>query len=250
MRWTTTLSPRSAPASLDNLALELPDEPSIAVMPFKNTSGEPEQDYLADGFTEEIISRLSKTPELFVIARQLTDMYKGERVLPKQAAEEQGVRYVLEGSVQRAGDQIRINARLVDALDGDHVWAERYDHQFDDLFAAQDDITHNVAVAMQVNLTQGDEILARSGRATNLEAFQLTEKALWHFRKSTPEYNAKARELTSKALSIAPDDIGTMRMAAWIDYQQARFGWGGSREDLLQRSEETARKILALDPTD
>lgn len=242
--------PDTEPASVDRLAYELPDEPSIAVLPFRNLSGDPEQDHLADGFTEVIITSLSKTPELFVIARDSTDIYRGKSVSPRIVAEELGVRYVLEGSVQRADQRVRINTRLVDAISGDHVWAEHYDYAFNDLFEAQDDITHRIAVEMQVNLTLGDEARTRSIRATNPEIFELTQKAVWHFRKFSPEDNAKARELTEQALRIAPDDPFAMQMKAWNHYQMGRFGWGVNREENLRRAEELALRILELDEND
>lgn len=250
LSWTRPWQTGSEPASLARLAFELPDKPSIAVLPFKNLSDDGEQAYLADGFTEDIITRLSRIPELFVIAHNSTGRYKDHNVLPKQVAEEQGVRYVLQGSVQRSGDKLRINTQLVDALSGEHVWAEKYDYRFGDLFAAQDDITHNIAVAMQVNLTQGDEARGRSTRATNPEIFELTQKAVWHFRKFSAEDNAIARELTKEALEIAPDDVFALQMEAWLDYQRARFGWSTDREGLLQRAEEIALRTLELSQDD
>ena len=119
----------------------LPDKPSIAVLPFNNLSGEPEQEYFSDGLTEEIISTLSRVPKLFVIARNSTFTYKGKPVKVQQVSEELGVQYVLEGSVRKAGDRIRITAQLIDALTGRHLWAEKYDRNIGDIFAVQDEIT-------------------------------------------------------------------------------------------------------------
>ena len=128
-------------ASIEKMAFPLPDNPSIAVLPFANMSGDPKQEFLCDGMTEEIITALSRVPRLFVIARHSTVTYKGKPVKVKQVSEELGVRYVLEGSVQRSGDRVRITAQLIDALTGNHLWAERYDRDLKDIFALQDEIT-------------------------------------------------------------------------------------------------------------
>ena len=234
------------PASVDRMAYPLPSEPSIAVLPFKNLSGDPEQDFLAAGFTEEIITTLSNTPDLFVIARRSTDSYKDKVVPAKQVAEEQGVRYVLKGSIQRAGDRIRINAQLIDALEGNHLWAERYDRGLKDLFALQDDITHNIALAMQVKLTDGD-MARRRADGLDPEAFRLAYKANWHMFKLDKENMAKARELLAEAQAISPEASFPLVMQGWVDAYQARFGWSPSREESSQNAEAIARAVLAKD---
>jgi len=137
------------------MAFPLPDEPSIAVMPFVNMSGDPKQEFLCDGITEEVITALSKVPRLFVISRQSTFFYKGKPVKVKQVSEELGVRYVMEGSVQRSGDRVRVAAQLIDALTGHHLWAERYERDLTDLFALQDEITMKILTAVRVKLTEG-----------------------------------------------------------------------------------------------
>ena len=143
------------------MAFPLPDVPSIAVLPFVNMSEDPKQEFLCDGMTEEIITALSKVPRLFVIARNSTFTYKGKPVKVKQVSEELGVRYVLEGSVQRSGDRVRITAQLIDALTGNHLWAERYDRDLKDIFALQDEITIKILTAVQVKLTEGETSLER-----------------------------------------------------------------------------------------
>ena len=143
-------------ASKEKMAFPLPDVPSIAVLPFVNMSEDPKQEFLCDGMTEEIITALSKVPRLFVIARNSTFTYKGKPVKVKQVSEELGVRYVLEGSVQRSGDRVRITAQLIDALTGNHLWAERYDRDLKDIFALQDEITIKILTATQVKLTEGE----------------------------------------------------------------------------------------------
>ena len=139
------------------MAYTLPDKPSIAVLPFDNLSGDPAQDYLGDGITENIIAVLATSPDLFVIARNSSFTYKGKAVQVQEVAERFGVRYVLEGSVQRAGDWLRVTAQLVNAIDGQHLWAERYDRELDNLFALQDEIAQEILVAMDVKLTMGGD---------------------------------------------------------------------------------------------
>ena len=156
---------------MEKMAFPLPDKPSIAVLPFNNLSGDPEQEYFSDGLTEEIISALSSVPKLFVIARNSTFTYKGKPVKVQQVAEELGVRYVLEGSVRKAGDKVRITAQLIDALNGHHLWAKRYDRNLSDIFAVQDEITKKIITAMQVKLTEGEQVRAAARGTNNLEAY-------------------------------------------------------------------------------
>jgi adenylate cyclase len=143
-------------ASKEKMAYSLPDVPSIAVLPFVNMSGDPKQEFFSDGITEDIITALSKIPRLFVIARNSTFTYKGRPVKIKQVSEELGVRYVLEGSVQRSGDRVRITVQLIDALSGNHLWSEQYNRDLKDLFALQDEVTLKILMAIQVKLTEGN----------------------------------------------------------------------------------------------
>jgi len=147
-------------ASIEKMAFPLPDKPSIAVLPFDNLSGDPDQEYFSDGLTDQIIIGLSKVPHLFVIARNSTFTYKGKPVKVQKVSEDLGVKYVLEGSVQRTADRIRITAQFIDALTGNHLWAERYDRNLNDIFAVQDEITKKIITAMQVKLTVGEQARA------------------------------------------------------------------------------------------
>ncbi len=156
LAWWQPWKPDVEPASIERMACPLPEKPSIAVLPFDNLSGDPAQEYFADGITESIITTLSKIPNLFVIARNSTFAYKGKPAKIQQVAEELGVRYVLEGSVQRAGDRTRITAQLIDALSGRHLWADHYDRDVGDIFALQDDITQQVMTELEVKLTEGE----------------------------------------------------------------------------------------------
>jgi adenylate cyclase len=164
------------PASVEKMAYPLPDRPSIAVLPFNNLSGDSEQAYLVDGLTENVIGGLSKIPEMFVISRNSSFTYKGKSVKVQQVAEDLGVRYVLEGSVQKSGEQLRVTTQLIDALNGRHVWSEKYDRKVDNLFIVQDDITLNIAIAMQVKLTEGEQAKVRHA-TDNLDAWSLAIKA-------------------------------------------------------------------------
>jgi TolB-like protein len=237
------------PASVSDMAFPLPEKPSIAVLPFDNLSGDPEQEHLSDGLTEEVITTLSKAPNLFVIARNSTFTYKGQAAPVKQVAEDLGVRYVLEGSVQRSGDRVRINAQLIDALEGNHIWAERYDRAFDDIFALQDDITQNIMIALQVELTEGEEMRQIHTRAVKPDIFELMLKSRHHFNRFSKEDNAIARELATKATKISPDFADAWQWIGWHHFNDARFGWSDDRKASFALAVEFAEKAYELDPT-
>jgi len=164
-------SKKVEPASLDKMAFPLPDKPSIAVLPFDNLSGDPEQEYFSDGLTEEIITALSSSTQIFVIARNSTFTYKGKPVKVQQVAEDLGVRYVLEGSVRKDADRIRITAQLIDAIKGIHLWAERYDSELKDIFSIQDRITKKITAALHTKLTMGEDARIFGKGTNNLEAY-------------------------------------------------------------------------------
>ena len=168
----------------------------------------------------------------------------------KQVAEEQGVRYVPEGSIQRSGDRIRINAQLMDALKGHLLWAERYDREFKDIFALQDDITQKILVALHVKLTEGEDVRVMHARAGSPEAFEYLMKSRVHFFRATKEDNAIARQLVAKAAEISPDNPEIWGYMAWHDIRDYRFWWSDDREASLNRAEELAKKAYAADPSD
>jgi adenylate cyclase len=235
-------------ASVERMAFPLPDKPSIAVLPFANLSKDPEQEYLADGITENIITALSYIPEMFVIARNSTFTYKGKPVKVQQVSEELGVRYVLEGSVQRAGDRVRVTAQLVDATTGHHLWAKRYDRDIEELFALQDDITQEIVVELQVELLHGEG--ARQPGSTHiLEAWEYGVKATSLFQRFTKEDNTKARELFEQAIEIDPEYAFAWTMLAWTHWIDANFGFSESPAESFKRAVELARKAVALDDT-
>jgi len=199
--------PKIEPASLEKMAFRLPEKPSIAVLPFNNLSEDPSQDYIADGISESIISALSKISEMFVIASSSTFTYKGKPVKVQQVSEELGVRYVLEGSVQKAGNRVRVNTQLIDATTGHHLWSEKYDRELKDLFALQDEITHKIIIELQVKLTEGEQARVSHKSTTNLEAWGYAVRGLKLFERASKENNAKAMELFKRAVELDPNYV-------------------------------------------
>ncbi|MFN2303068.1 MAG: adenylate/guanylate cyclase domain-containing protein, partial [Anaerolineales bacterium] len=193
------------PANVEKMAFPLPDKPSIAVLPFVNMSGDLEQEYIADGITENIISALSKISEMFVIARNSTFIYKGCPVKVQKVAEELGVRYVLEGSTQKSGNRVRVSAQLVDAIKGHHLWAEQYDSDINDFFDLLDEITKEIITALQVELTDGEQAGIYARGTDNLEAYLKTMKANWLFSQATKDGVLKARQLAEEATALDPN---------------------------------------------
>jgi TolB-like protein len=197
-------SPNVEPASDESAALPLPEMPSIAVLPFENLSNDPEQEYFADGMAEDIITDLSKLSALFVIARNSSFQYKGQTVDVKQVGRELGVNYILEGSVRRAGDQVRINAQLINAETGGHLWAERYDGKIDDVFALQDSVRERVVSALAVQLTKGEEEQVTHRETDNVAAYDAFLQGWEHYQRRTPGDVAKARGYFEHAIELDP----------------------------------------------
>jgi adenylate cyclase len=248
------IEPEAAPsrrpvevASREKMAFPLPDKPSIAVLPFANMSRDPEQEYFSDGITEEIITALSKVPNLFVIARNSTFTYKGKPVKVKQVSEELGVRYVVEGSVRKIGDRVRITAQLIDALTGHHLWAERYDRDLRDIFALQDEITLKIITALQVKLTAGEMVHVMAKGAKNLDAFIKYMQALELFDKSTKEGNAQAKKLLEEAIALDPEYPRLYMGLAEAHVVDVWFGATESPEQSLAWAIELAQKAISLD---
>jgi adenylate cyclase len=244
--WQFYLRPTTIePASIEKMAYPLPDKPSIAVLPFDNMSNDPDQEYFADGISENIISSLSHIPGMFVIARNSTFTYKGMPVKVQQVSEELGVRYVLEGSVQRSGDQIRVTAQLVDATTGHHLWSERYDRELKDLFDLQDEITLKILAAMQIKLT-GDQQARLWSKTDNLEAWGNHIKGSTYFEQYTKHNNSKARQLYEQAVKLDPDWEIAWTMLAWTHWAEVRFGWSESPVESIKSAVEFARKATAI----
>ncbi len=203
--WWQPWKPAVEPASVERMAFPLPDKPSIAVLPFTNMSDDASQEYFADGMTEDLITDLSKIAGLFVIARNSVFTYKGKAVQVRQVAEELGVRYVLEGSVRRVGDQFRINAQLIDATTGGHLWAERYDGSLNDVFALQDQVTERIVSALAVNLTPSDQNRRARSETASQEAYDAFLRGWAYYRRNTPEAFATAVPYLEKAVSLDPE---------------------------------------------
>ena len=240
-----TRRPSIEPASADKMALPLPEKPSIAVLPFDNISGDPGQDYIADGFTENIITGLSQIPEMFVISRNSAFTYKGKPVRIKQVSEELGVRYVLEGSVQRAEDRLRVTAQLIDALEGHHLWAEHYDRQLKGLFALQDEISMKIAASLEVKLTRG-EIPGNRHKTDSFEAWSHVMKGYSLLNRGTKEYLLKAQKHFDDAVNLDSGYAYAWSMLAWFHTIEIANGWSDSRGESINRVFDLAQKAKVL----
>lgn len=227
-------------------AFKFPDKPSIAVLPFLNMSGDPEQEYFSDGITEEIITGLSNIRHLFVIARNSTFTYKEKPVKVQQVAEELGISYVLEGSVRKAGNRIRITAQLVDAITGHHLWAERYDRDLKDIFAIQDEITMKIVTALQVELTEGEQARLYGKGTENLEAYTKFLRAQKYFYKGD---FSLSRQMAKEAVELDENYPAPYVLLAWTHWFEARLGWGESSAESLKQAYSTSQKALTMDDT-
>jgi TolB-like protein/class 3 adenylate cyclase len=237
-------------ASVEKMAYPLPDKPSIAVLPFVNMSGDSEQEYFSDGLTDQIINGLSKVPHLFVIARNSTFTYKGKPVKVQKVAEDLGVKYVLEGSVQKTVDRIRITAQLIDATTGHHLWSERYDRNLKDIFAIQDDITMEIMKAMQIKLTRGEQArLWAKQETTNLPAYLKCQEGRAHMLRITKEDVVRGRQLFEEAIALDPKFASAYAFLGWTHFFNARFGWTESRGESIKMALECAQKALEMDDT-
>jgi len=236
-----------------DLDLSLPESPSIAVLPFTNMSGDPEQEFFSDGITEDIITTLSKIPTLLVIARNSTFTYKGAAIDVKQVSREQGVRYVLEGSVRKAGSRVRVTAQLIDATTGHHVWAERYDRDLEDIFAVQDEITREVVVALDVRLREGEQARVWSGGTKSVEAWEcirLSQDALNRFKA---EDRIEARRLIDRALELDPNYATAWFSLGGYYFHEAESGTRyeneADQDATLDSAVKCATKAVELDPS-
>jgi adenylate cyclase len=241
-------APRIEPASKDKMAFPLPDKPSIAVLPFVNLSGDPKKDYLSDGITEEIINGLSKMPTLFVIARSSTFTYKGKSVKVQQVSEEMGVQYVMEGSVQWSDNRVRITVQLIDALNGHHLFSDRYNRELKDVFAIQDEITMKALTAMRVGLRVGEGDATAAERGTkNIDAYLKFLQSLELINNANKDTIVLARRLAEEALALDPKFVNAYSNLAFMIVLEVAFGVSKSPKDSLDRAEELAKKAIALD---
>ena len=242
--------PTIEPASVEKMAFPLPEKPSIAVLPFNNLSGDPTQDYIADGISENIISALSKISEMFVIARNSTFTYKGKPVKVQQVSEELGVRYVLEGSAQKIGNRIRITAQLIDATSGHHLWSEKYDRDIKDLFVLQDEITLEIIRAMQVQLTEGEQASVTGKGTKNLDAYLKAIQAHEQFYRMNKDGSVKAKQLAMEAIALDPNYAFPYASLANAHMLDVWFKFSASPKESMKLAAQAAQKALALDDSD
>ena len=242
-------APKMEVASKEKMAFPLPDKPSIAVLPFVNMGGDPKEEYLSDGLTEQIITGLSMVPKLFVIARSSTFVYKGKPVKIQKVAEDLGVRYVLEGSVQKSGDRLRVTAQLIDAITGHHIWSEHYDRELKDIFALQDEITMRIMSGIRVELTEGEQarVWMRKGYTDNMNALKKLLQGVAFLRRGTKQDNETARQLFEETIALDPNFIRAYVNLGQTHFWDVRFGWSETPAKSLQRAFELEQKALAMD---
>jgi adenylate cyclase len=239
-------SKRIEPASVEKMAYPLPDKPSIAVLPFDNLSGDSEQEYFSDGITEQIITSLSKIPNIFVIARNSTFTYKGKPTKIKQIAEELAVRYVLEGSVQRSNDRVRITVQLIDATTGRHLWAENYDREVKDIFALQDEISMKIMAALQFKLIVGAQADLKYDETENLEAYEKFLNARYHIFRRTKEDVRIGQQFAQEAIDIDPNYAAAHQMMGLLYLDEVWFGMTKSPAKSIEKAEQVAQKAISL----
>ncbi len=230
--------------------LALPDKPSIAVLPFDNISGDPEQEYLADGLSEDLITALSKIRWFFVIARNSTFTYKGQAVEVRQVAQELGVRYVLEGSVRKAGNRVRISAQLIDATSGRHVWAERYDRDLADIFELQDEMTQTIVAAVEPELGAAERERAAHKSPESLDAWETFQRGLWHMWTFEKDDNAEARRLLRRARELDPSFAPAHAYESYAHFLSVIVGYAEAPDQALAAALTAAKKAVALDDKD
>jgi adenylate cyclase len=229
--------------------LPLPDKPSVVVLAFANMSSDPEQEFFADGIAEDIITALSRYPSLFVIARNSSFTYKGRAVDVKQIGRELGVRYVLEGSLRKFSNRIRVTAQLVEAESGKHVWAERYDRDLADIFALQDEITEAVTIAITPAIADAEQQRAMRKPPTSLDAWAAYQRGLWHFNNVTAEDNTLAQKFFQQAVDLDPSFAGGYKGLCAVESNEADYEGRGLSER-LRSAEALARRAVALDGAD
>jgi adenylate cyclase len=254
--WQFFLCPASPPTDKVDprkVAFPVPGRESIAVLSFQNMTGDPQQEYFSDGVAEQIIMGLSQSPDIYVIARTSSFAYKGKSMTAQQIADQLGVRYLLEGSVQRDGDRVRINVQVIDGRDGNHIWAQRYDRQFEDIFALQDQITMDVMEAVNVKFIAGFSGTSLSTslqdyRPSNLKAYEAYLKGVnFNFRR-TRQDSIAARKLFEEAVELDPNFVGAYRGLGFSYLDEVWFRITKSPEISIEKAEQVAKKIIALTP--
>ena len=227
--------------------LSLPDKPSIAVLPFVNMSDDAEQEFFADGITEDIITALSRISGLLVVARHSTMVYKGKAVDVREVGREQGVRHVLEGSVRKDSNRVRVSAQLIDATTGNHEWAERYDRELDDIFEVQDDITKKVTTELDVQLARGEQARIWARGTSNLQAWQNILKAAPLSDEHVKESNVEAQRLADEAVRLDPTYAMAWVILGWTHWEDALWGWGDAHDSSMTTALSCAERALECD---
>ena len=243
-------APEVPPADVARMAYPLPDKPSIAVLPFANIGGDPDQEYLVDGITNDLITDLSKFNDLFVIAANSTFTYKGKPVKVQEVSENLGVQYVLEGSVQWVGDALRINVQLIDALSGHHIWAERYDRKAADFFELQNEIIKTILGSLQLQVKVAESERALKHSTENLSAYDYFQRGLAHYRNFNKEDNAKAKALQEKAIELDPSYARAHANLALVHRNNWRYDWANDTSQSMEMAMAHARKAMDFDPDD
>lgn len=245
--WIKTRQTGVEAASVDKMAFPLPDKPSVAVLPFTNMSDDKDQEYFADGITQDIITDISKVSGIFVVARNSTFSFKNKAMKVHQIAEDLGVRYVLEGSVRRAGNKLRINVQLIDAVKGAHLWADRYDRKVDDIFEVQSEITQRVVKALAVTLKANEHDRLFQKKVTNIEAYDAFLRARAAVDSPTRANIENGEKLFKRTIDLDPNFAGGYAGLSFNYSVKARFRYGSSPKDDAVRSLELARKAIAAD---
>ena len=249
-RWLPDAATIVSALPLSREIKERPNKPSIAVLPFDNMSGDPDQEFFADGMSEDIITALSRMPWFFVIARNSTFAYKGRSIDVKQVASELGVKYLLEGSVRRAANRLRVNAQLIDASTGNHVWAERYDRELEDIFAVQDELTKSIVGAIAPEFLSSEAQQAKQKAPSQLDAWECVMRGRALLWKLSRDEAAQARELFDRAISLVPSgEFGTSDLAL-VHFLEAYYGWSDSPAQSLSLMVEVAERAVAIDGSD
>jgi len=225
---------------------KLPDKPSIAVLPFANMSGDPEQEYFSDGISEDIITDLSKVSGLFVISRNSSFVYKGKSVNVQQVGRDLGVRYVLEGSVRKAGNKVRITSQLIDSNTDGHVWADRFDRDLEDIFAVQDEVTQKIVSALQVKLSRTEKERLTHRGTDNLEAYDYLLRGKEYYLRFNRDANQQARQLYEKAVELDPNYATALAELARVCVQARNHGWTENLSEPLKQASDFAERAVEL----
>ena len=240
-------SETEAPASIKNMAYPLPDEPSFVVLPFIGKIDEPDLDYIADTFTSDISYGLSTIPGVFVISWHSIPAYRGKKVACKEVAEELGIQYVIKGSLEKSGDNLRIKAQLIDALAGKQIWTDNYDRQFIDILKIQDEMTLDIAKSAGIKIDNMKSEKWSVAGTNNLDAYLKNNETFKYFRKLTPDNNEKIKKMYQEAIALDPNYISPMIGLVYNYGREARFGFSDSAEKSREQALKMAQKAIGID---